>query len=439
MNTGRTTEGTQVGNGLTPCVPFFIFAGDKPSGEAGKYKNTFPVISRPGREGKIKDHCQGKDIWLKIDSSYVGMESARTYQSTSTRKLSYWVEQETLDLGTYSQDSLETGENLTNTEESSEDNLNDIQAQMSQKSAVVQIRQLDTSDSLSALQNIRQQCILYLWSLIFGSAKADRMAERMGISRTQSVSLSYDSGSQSASSGGTVKTLSTVPVSRLKSKQESYFAEEENTSFSTTGTVKTADGREINFNLDVGMSRKFSRYTSQEYSGIAMMCDPLVINLEDNVAEVSDQKFYFDLDADGEEEAISQLCSGSGYLALDKNNDGVINDGSELFGTQSGDGFADLAAYDDDGNGWIDENDEIWDKLQIWIQDEDGESRLYRLADKGVGAICLQRAATDFTEKNSQGEVNAAIRSTGIFLYENGGVGTVQHVDLAAAKLEKLA
>ena len=77
----------------------------------------------------------------------------------------------------------------------------------------------------------------------------------------------------------------------------------------------------------------------------------------------------FDIDADGEEESISYLQGGSGYLALDKNGDGVINDGSELFGTKSGDGFADLAEYDADGNGWIDENDPIFDKLLIWAKD----------------------------------------------------------------------
>ena len=41
--------------------------------------------------------------------------------------------------------------------------------------------------------------------------------------------------------------------------------------------------------------------------------------------------------------------------ALDINEDGKINDGKELFGTASGNGFGDLAAYDQDNNGWIDE------------------------------------------------------------------------------------
>lgn len=211
-----------------------------------------------------------------------------------------------------------------------------------------------------------------------------------------------------------------------------YHREEEHTAFSTTGMVKTADGRELSFNLEVAMSRSFEEYYEETYStGMVTYCDPLVINLDTNIAQVSDQKFFFDLDQDGEEEEISSLQSGSGFLALDLNGDGVINDGGELFGTQSGNGFADLAKYDKDGNGWIDEADEIWEKLLIWTKDEDGNDKLYHLSDLGVGAIGLGNVSTQFalnSEQNNQH--NAMIRNTGIFLYENGNVSTVQHLDL---------
>lgn len=161
------------------------------------------------------------------------------------------------------------------------------------------------------------------------------------------------------------------------------------------GSVRTKDGREINFNVNVNMSRRCEEYYKEQLNVAEFtLHDPLVINLDTDVAEVSDQTFYFDLDADGKEEEISVL-NGSGYLALDKNGDGTINDGSELFGTRNGDGFADLAQYDEDGNGWIDENDSIWSKLKIWCKDENGNDVLYKLSDKGVGAICLQNASTD--------------------------------------------
>ena len=110
----------------------------------------------------------------------------------------------------------------------------------------------------------------------------------------------------------------------------------------------------------------------------------------------------------------------------------MINDGSELFGTKSGDGFKDLSKYDLDGNGWIDEADPIWDKLLIWTKDEDGKDKLYHLSDLGVGAIGLSRVGTQFSlNAEKTNETNAMIRKTGIFLYENGTVSTLQQLDMA--------
>ena len=232
--------------------------------------------------------------------------------------------------------------------------------------------------------------------------------------------------------GGQNPAASFMGLQLLGAGQAGIQIEAEDTAFTTKGTVRTSDGREISFNVNVGMSRRFQQYYQEEFQQASVdLCDPLVINLDTDVAELSDQTFYFDIDGDGELDEISQLGAGSGYLALDKNGDGIINDGNELFGTSSGNGFADLAKYDEDGNGWIDENDAIWDKLKIWCKDENGNDVLYRLADKGVGAICLQNVATDFALKGQEGQTKGAIRNTGVFLYENGNVGTVQHVDVA--------
>ena len=99
---------------------------------------------------------------------------------------------------------------------------------------------------------------------------------------------------------------------------------------------------------------------------------------------------------------------------------------------KSGNGFADLAQYDADRNGWIDEADPIWEKLLIWTKDEDGKDKLYHLADLGVGAIGLANVSTEFALNSEKDNTNnAMIRNTGIFLYENGNVSTIQHLDLA--------
>ncbi len=294
------------------------------------------------------------------------------------------------------------------------------------RSSVGKVNMRNSSEQ--TLTSIRQITVQYIFQLLFG-ARRNRMRDWIS---------EDDCGGQSShtSSGGAgtqnQNPASTANLRVMTYQQETFHLEQENTSFSTQGTVKTADGREITFNVNVEMSREFqSSFSEDLYMAAFRLCDPLVINLDCDAAQIEDQTFYFDIDADGEPDEVSRLGGGSGFLALDSNEDGVINDGSELFGTKSGNGFKDLAKYDEDGNGWIDENDPIWSRLKIWCKDEDGNDVLYRLADKGVGAICLQNVSTDFTMQGTGGQTRGVVRSTGIFLYENGLAGTIQHVDMA--------
>ena len=367
---------------------------------------------------------------MKIDSSTVGMESSRSYQSTSVsfRRFvitDYQGEGSTALNTSVSSNSGNSGDTET-TEETTERStsvLEDWQKRLQGAGSNVTIR----NSASQTYANIRQTTIRYIFNLLFGS-RSNRFNQWL----RDSVSQTFNSLNNQQSG----QELNAIPLTTnmkvLRFTQENLQMESENTSFSTVGTVRTADGREINFNVNVGMSREFQEYFYEDLQLASFdFCDPLVINLDTDVAEFSDQTFYFDIDGDGELDEVSQLGKGSGYLALDKNGDGVINDGSELFGTASGNGFADLAKYDEDGNGWIDENDAVWSQLKIWCKDEDGNDVLYKLSDKGVGAICLQNVSTDFTLQGQTGQTQGAIRNTGVFLYENGNVGTVQHVDVA--------
>ena len=210
-----------------------------------------------------------------------------------------------------------------------------------------------------------------------------------------------------------------------------FTSESESTTFATKGIVQTADGRSIDFNMEVSMSRAFMQETNLLEVKDYIKTDPLMINLDTNIGSVSDQKFFFDLDSDGKEEQISFAGKGSGFLALDKNGDGKINDGSELFGTSSGDGFKDLAEYDEDGNGWIDEKDSIFNRLKVWTKDENGNDFLIDLKKADVGAIYLRNVDTQFSLKDDENKLNAEIKKTGIYLREStGAVGTLNHVDL---------
>ena len=108
---------------------------------------------------------------------------------------------------------------------------------------------------------------------------------------------------------------------------KSTFVEKEFTTFESVGTVLTADGRSIDFGIELSMSREYMEEFEleyvMEYSGV--FTDPLVINLDSCPVSISDQSFCFDIDCDGNEEVIAGLGSGSGFLALDINGDGLAD------------------------------------------------------------------------------------------------------------------
>jgi len=192
-----------------------------------------------------------------------------------------------------------------------------------------------------------------------------------------------------------------------------------------------ADGKEMAISLDVNISRLFVQETKITQSLTEQLTDPLVINLKGMMPTLSDDTFFFDIDSDGEVDQISKLTSGNGFLVLDKNNNGKVDDGSELFGVKSGDGFKDLSQYDDDKNGWIDENDPIFNKLRIWQNTGENDTRLIALGEVGIGAIFLGNTGTPFSLKSDSNELLGEIRKSSFVVYENGHMGVISQVDLA--------
>ena len=214
---------------------------------------------------------------------------------------------------------------------------------------------------------------------------------------------------------------------------ESY-TEFEQTSFSASGTVKTADGLEVSFKIELSMTRSYYEESniSLRFGDANRKIDPLALNFAGNAAQLTDQRFSFDLNADGKAEKINFLAPGSGFLVFDRNEDGKINDGRELFGPTTGDGFAELAKLDDDQNGWIDENDAAFSKLEVWSRDASGNDQRQSLAASGVGAISLGHINTPFDLKTNSNETLGKILSSGIFLSESGESGSIQQIDLTA-------
>ena len=99
---------------------------------------------------------------------------------------------------------------------------------------------------------------------------------------------------------------------------------------------------------------------------------------------------------------------------------------TELFGPSTGNGFNELQALDEDGNGWIDEGDSAWQSLGV------ASGGAYQsLADARIGALSLDRIATAFSLKDGT-ELLGALRESGIYVNEDGTPGAMQMVDLVA-------
>ncbi len=211
--------------------------------------------------------------------------------------------------------------------------------------------------------------------------------------------------------------------------QETYY-ESEQMNFSSSGIVRTADGREINFSLDLMMSRQYMEMNNINLKASGTGAANILMDFAGPASALTDTKFGFGIESEDSGENLSYLSLGSGILTLDLNNDGQVDSINEVVGTESGNGFAELAAYDHDGNGWIDENDDVYESLQILSQDSEGNDVLSGLKDSNIGAINLGSVDSPYSLKNDQNATMGQIEKSGMYLAEDGTPGLVQQLSL---------
>jgi hypothetical protein len=158
--------------------------------------------------------------------------------------------------------------------------------------------------------------------------------------------------------------------------------------------------------------------------------DPLILDLNDNGFETSTPAggHRFDLLGAGRLVQAATAIGGDALLAFDRNGNGLIDDGTELFGDQNGavDGFAELALFDENGDGRIDFEDAVYADLQAFqdanLNGLSDLGELLSLAELQIAAILL---ATRDADEDSNG--NAVVR-VGDFERTDGSLGRIGDV-----------
>ena len=164
---------------------------------------------------------------------------------------------------------------------------------------------------------------------------------------------------------------------------------------SLSATLTMQDGSTISVEAEIELDLEFdiAVLTQQNSQRNANQSDPLALDTDgDGQISLTDERTgpVFDINADSRVDRTSFVTGGDVFLALDRNRDGQINNGAELFGDQRGaeNGFLELGRLDENGDGRVDSADSLFSQLR-GVRSEAGVLRQYSLEELGVGSISL--------------------------------------------------
>lgn len=331
----------------------------------------------------------GRDTAMEIASSRLALQSSYASQS---RELNLSVTRLSASRPSPAQDSGETGDTV-------------------QLSDEAQSMEADDQLQLSVMRLVLERMAGHRFD-VFDPSELTGDTEKLRIERPDSDDIRW--------------SVETTDIHWRRETEDSQFRAE--------GIIRTRDGEEIRLDVKLRMSREFEELSVNGFQADnGAVKDPLILNFDGTAAELGNEPVSMDLTLDGNKEAVPMPTAGSGFLVRMSADDENTVNGSQLFGPATGHGYAELADHDDDGNGWIDSGDAIFDSLGIWRQSPDGELTVTPLEEMDVGALSLDAITTPFTHTDGDGQSRGQTRSTGVFLYENGGAGTMQQVDLGVA------
>ncbi|MEB0011472.1 calcium-binding protein [Glaciimonas sp. Cout2] len=166
--------------------------------------------------------------------------------------------------------------------------------------------------------------------------------------------------------------------------------------------------------------------------------DPLVLDLDGDGIETvgSKNNIYFDNNNDGIKTATGWVGADDGLLVMDRNGNGVIDNGTELFGNSTqldnghtaSDGFGALADLDSNHDGKIDKNDANWNQLKVWHDlNQDGISQaneLFTLDQLGIASLNVNKKSHNQTLANGN-----QLADQGTYTKTDGSTGNMGDVN----------
>jgi hypothetical protein len=251
-----------------------------------------------------------------------------------------------------------------------------------------------------------------------------------------------------------VAALTTAQVAAITTAQVDALTTDQIVAF-TTDQIVALESRDI-------ASMSMAQVVAFQTDDIAVMNDgqinalmgvsPIVLDLDGNgVSTISAaQGVSFDLMGTGTRSQVGWVGGNDGLLVMDRNGDGQINDGRELFGAATlneqgqrvGNGYAAMALEDSNHDGVLNKLDAHWDQMRVWVDgNHDGKTgagELKSLDSLGVGELSLAHTSGSASDNGNLLGLVGSYKSTDGATHDMADVWFAKDTGAQAAASESL-
>ena len=176
-------------------------------------------------------------------------------------------------------------------------------------------------------------------------------------------------------------------------------------------TPYNTGGVEFHHNVHISHVDQHDENPHNDYDKVDLKFGtPLVLDLNGNGVQTLsiEEGVEFDILNNGSKVQTGWVSGEDALLAVDNNGNGQIDDRSELFGGDIGQGFGKLKTFDSNDDGLVDSNDAEFSQLQVWQDaNENGQTDAGELISlESAGVASLNTAYTDVFGVDARGNIH---------------------------------